>query len=73
MRRYGAEGQRLARLARGIDDRTVDPVRETKSVSAETTFNTTSPTFRPLEQYLWAAAERGVGAAEGQASSPARP
>ena len=30
IRRYGAEGQRLARLARGIDDRAVDPVREAK-------------------------------------------
>src|SRR5690349_3909194 len=35
MRRYGAEGQRLSRLARGIDVRVVDPVRERKSVSAE--------------------------------------
>ena len=40
MRRYGAEGQRLCRLARGIDDRKVVPDREAKSVSAETTFNT---------------------------------
>ena len=39
MRRYGAEGQRLSRLARGIDDRKVVPDRETKSVSAETTFD----------------------------------
>ena len=40
MRRYGAEGQRLWRLARGIDDREVVPDREAKSVSAETTFDT---------------------------------
>ncbi len=38
MRRYGVIGQRLARLARGIDDRTVHPNEEAKSVSAETTF-----------------------------------
>ena len=39
MRRFGAEGLRLARLARGIDARTVNPGRETKSVSAETTLD----------------------------------
>ena len=57
MRRYGAEGQRLARLARGIDVRVVDPVRERKSVSAENTFETDIASFRPLEKRLWAAAE----------------
>jgi DNA polymerase-4 len=58
MRRYGAEGRRLARLCRGIDDRKVDPVRDTKSVSAETTFNTDISAFRPLEQHLWDLTER---------------
>ncbi|MDO1581850.1 DNA polymerase IV [Rhizobium oryzicola] len=38
MRRYGTMGQRLWRLARGIDDRTVHPNDPAKSVSAETTF-----------------------------------
>ena len=38
MRRYGVIGQRLARLARGVDDRTVHPNEDAKSVSAETTF-----------------------------------
>jgi DNA polymerase-4 len=57
MRRYGAEGQRLARLSRGIDVREVDPVRERKSVSAENTFETDIASFRPLEKRLWAAAE----------------
>lgn len=38
MRRYGTMGQRLFRLARGIDDRTVHPNEPAKSVSAETTF-----------------------------------
>ncbi|MDH4414865.1 MAG: DNA polymerase IV, partial [Rhizobium sp.] len=38
MRRYGSMGQRLARLSRGIDDRTVHPNDPAKSVSAETTF-----------------------------------
>jgi DNA polymerase-4 len=58
MRRYGVEGQRLARLCHGIDDRKVDPVRETKSVSAETTFNTDISDFRALEQQLWDLTER---------------
>jgi DNA polymerase-4 len=58
MRRYGAEGQRLARLSRGIDDRRVDPTRETKSMSSETTFNTDISEFRPLEQHLWDLTER---------------
>ena len=57
LRRYGAEGQRLYRLARGIDAREVDPVRERKSVSAENTFETDIASFRPLEKRLWAAAE----------------
>jgi DNA polymerase-4 len=38
MKRYGVEGRRLWRLSRGIDERVVNPERETKSVSAETTF-----------------------------------
>jgi DNA polymerase-4 len=58
MRRYGVEGQRLARLSKGLDDRKVDPERETKSVSAETTFNTDIADFRRLEQYLWALSAR---------------
>ena len=39
MRRYGAMGQRLSRLSRGLDMRTVAPRGEAKSISAETTFN----------------------------------
>ncbi|MHB2165943.1 DNA polymerase IV [Alsobacter sp. R-9] len=38
-RRYGEEGLRLARLAFGRDSRRVEPERDTKSISAETTFN----------------------------------
>jgi DNA polymerase-4 len=58
MRRYGEEGARLWRLARGLDSRTVDPERDTKSVSAETTFERDIGEFRPLEQYLWDLTER---------------
>jgi DNA polymerase IV len=52
-RRYGEEGRRLARLARGIDARTVSADRETKSVSSETTFEHDISDFRQLEQILW--------------------
>jgi DNA polymerase-4 len=39
MKRYGTMGQRLYRLARGQDERTVEINGEAKSVSSETTFN----------------------------------
>ncbi|MCX7297900.1 MAG: DNA polymerase IV [Hyphomicrobiales bacterium] len=58
MRRYGEEGARLWLLARGLDARRVDPVRDTKSVSAETTFNENISELRPLEQHLWDLTER---------------
>ncbi len=57
MRRYGEEGRRLARLARGIDSREVSAERETKSVSAETTFEHDIADFRSLERILWNLAE----------------
>jgi DNA polymerase-4 len=58
MRRYGEEGVRLWQLARGIDARKVDPERETKSISSETTFETDIGDFRPLEQTLWTLTEK---------------
>jgi DNA polymerase-4 len=61
MRRLGTEGQRLARLSRGIDTRRVSPERETKSVSAETTFHEDLRTFRQLEKRLWLLSERVSG------------
>jgi DNA polymerase-4 len=57
MRRYGEEGRRLSRLARGIDERKVDAARETKSVSAETTFERDIADFRTLERVLWSLSE----------------
>ncbi len=57
MRRYGEEGRRLARLARGIDQRKVSADRETKSVSAETTFDRDIADFRALERILWSQVE----------------
>jgi len=57
-RRYGAEGARLARLSRGIDDRPVRSERETKSISAETTFDQDLAEFRQLELRLWRLSEK---------------
>src|SRR6516164_5794690 len=57
-RHYGAEGARLARLARGLDDRPVKAEREAKSISAETTFDHDIADFRPLELRLWRLAEK---------------
>jgi DNA polymerase IV len=56
-RRYGEEGYRLARLARGLDERTVSADRETKSVSSETTFERDIADFRALERILWGLTE----------------
>jgi DNA polymerase IV len=53
MRRYGEEGRRLWRLAHGIDERKVDPARETKSISSETTFEHDIAGFAALERILW--------------------
>ena len=57
-RRYGTEGARLFRLAHGLDDRPVQPEREAKSISAETTFERDIADFRPLELRLWRLAEK---------------
>jgi DNA polymerase-4 len=56
-RRYGEEGRRLSQLARGVDARKVDATRETKSVSAETTFERDIADFRTLERMLWGLSE----------------
>jgi len=53
MARYGQLGLRLARLSRGDDTRTVKPVRETKSISSETTFNEDIADYDELERILW--------------------
>lgn len=56
--RLGAEGPALAARARGDDPRPVNPVRETKSISAETTFETDLTTLAELEAVLWRIAEK---------------
>src|SRR5262252_524360 len=58
MRRFGTEGLRLARLAHGIDAREVSADRETKSVSAETTFEGDIADVRELERILWHMSEK---------------
>jgi DNA polymerase-4 len=58
IRRYGAEGQRLARLAFGRDARRVDPAGDRKSVSAETTFEHDLATRESLLPILWRLSER---------------
>ena len=58
VRLLGRDGERLARLARGEDVRTVEPRRERKSVSAETTFSTDISSFGELEPILWRLAEK---------------
>ena len=58
MRSFGAEGQRLHRLAYGIDSREVSPNREAKSVSSETTFNGDVSSVRALERDLWLLSEK---------------
>lgn len=52
-RRFGDQGLRLARLARGEDHRPVNPVSDRKSISAETTFNTDFSDLEQLKDKLW--------------------
>ncbi len=58
IRLLGRDGERLARLARGEDVRRVEPRRDAKSVSAETTFNTDLAEFEELEPVLWRLCEK---------------
>ena len=57
-RRLGEDGPALVRRARGEDDRLVDPEVETKSVSAETTFETDLTRTEDLERHLWRLTEK---------------
>jgi DNA polymerase-4 len=58
LRLLGDDGPSLARRARLEDDRAVDPVREAKSISAETTFDSDISDRAELERYLWWCAEK---------------
>ena len=57
MRRFGSMGQRLFHLSRGQDTRDVSSEHETKSVSAETTFDTDLWNFSQLVAPLRALSE----------------
>jgi len=58
MKQFSAEGRRLWRLARGIDDRSVVPDRGAKTISNETTFDTDIADFTTLEKTLWRLSEK---------------
>ncbi len=58
LRRLGDDGPALVHRARGEDTRPVDPARETKSISAETTFATDLASCAALEHELWPLAEK---------------
>ncbi len=56
--RYGEIGLRLSRLCYGRDDRPVNPVRATKSISSETTFHKDITAYNRLEDILWQLCEK---------------
>lgn len=56
--RYGSIGRRLYRFARGQDERRVDPEGETKSISAETTFDRDIADAEELAKILWPLCEK---------------
>jgi DNA polymerase-4 len=58
MKQFGGEGQRLWRLARGLDERRVVPDRGAKTISSETTFETDIRDFATLERLLWRLSEK---------------
>ncbi len=58
VRRYGKTGAWLHHLANGDDSSAVDHQRETKAISAETTFEHDISSFEDLEPVLWELSER---------------
>ncbi|HEY0220154.1 MAG TPA: DNA polymerase IV [Afipia sp.] len=58
MKQFGGEGQRLWRLARGIDERKVVPDRGAKTISNETTFEDDIRDLPTLERILWRLCEK---------------
>jgi DNA polymerase-4 len=58
VRRYGSIGHRLASFADGRDDRLVEPDAPTKSISAETTFESDLGGRDALAAELWPLCER---------------
>jgi DNA polymerase-4 len=58
MRRFGGMGARLYHLSRGEDQRIVSTDDHSKSISAETTFNTDIRDRAELERILWPLSEK---------------
>ncbi len=58
MRRFGSMGVRLYHLSRGEDQRIVSTDDHSKSISAETTFNTDIKDGKELARILWPLAEK---------------
>lgn len=58
LRRLGDEGPSLVRRASGEDARRVDPARDTKSISAETTFDSDLARPSELAAHLWRLSEK---------------
>ncbi len=58
MKRYGSMGLRLYDLSRGHDFRDVSLSDRTKSISAETTFDTDIADYKELEAIIWRLCEK---------------
>ena len=58
VRKLGEDGPALVRRAQGEDSRLVHPDRESKSISAETTFDKDLSRLEELERPLWRMAEK---------------
>jgi DNA polymerase IV len=67
MARYGSMGSRLYYLSRGEDMRSVDTDDESKSISAETTFNTDISDPEELSAILWQLSEKVARRAKSEA------
>ena len=67
MARYGSMGSRLYYLSRGEDMRSVDTDDESKSISAETTFNTDISDVGELSAILWQLSEKVARRAKSEA------
>ncbi len=66
MRRYGSMGARLFHLSRGEDYRNVSNEDRSKSISAETTFNTDIGAYDELARILWRLSEKVSRRAKGE-------
>ena len=61
IRRYGETGQRLYRLSRGIDTRSVSTSSKAKSVSSERTLARDLADYKALEDKLWSISDTVAG------------